>query len=131
MPYTFFKKFKEACKKDRKNIFVWKSNVLPDAEEYFKLKTEKDLLDFIANDGLEDLVHINTTPWKKNPKPENEIKVYAYNFRTMCILGYIAIMRNLMTKKWVLKSLKHSGDSNNSLGEALGKALLSIDGRLK
>jgi len=131
MPYNLFDKFKDACKNDRKNVFVWKSNVLPDAEEYFKLRTEKDILDFIANNGLEDLRFINKKPWEKNPHSNIEINVYAYNFRTMCILGYIAIMKNPTIKKWVLKSLHHSDDANNSLGEALGRALLSKDGRSK
>ena len=79
----------------------------------------------IANDGIEDLRHITTTPLKKNPTPETVINVYSYNFRTMCILGYIAIMKNPMIKKWVLKSLHHSDDANNSLADALERALLS------
>ncbi len=124
MSYTYFENFKNACKNDRKNVYVWRKNVLPTADEYFKLKSENELLDFIANDGLEDLRFISKSPFKKNKNPEIEMLVYSYNFRTMCKLGYIAIMENTEKKTWILKSLHPSDDANNSIKDALEKALL-------
>ena len=132
MPYNHFDKFKKACKRDRKNVILWRG-ALNDAEEFFNLRTETQLIEFIAHDGLEDLSHQNTKPWEKNPNPQNIIMVYAYTFRTMCQNGYIAIMENELTKKWIIKSFKPSTNkslalSSNTMQIAFEKAILEKKG---
>lgn len=97
-----------------------------DADKLFKLRTQKEILDFIAGRGLEKLEFINTKPWEKNPEPENVIFVDAYNFNAMNQLGYIAIMKPL--ENWVIKSFHLSEDRNPSMMLALIKAGLAQGG---
>lgn len=128
MPYTFLKLFMRACKHDRKNVILW-GTVLDDAERDFNLRTATQLYEFIAQGGLENVTHQNTKEWEKNPKPENPILVHAYTFRTMCKIGYMAIMHNNLTNKWIIKSFKRSTDSNPTMQIALEKALIDLKGK--
>lgn len=116
-----FNDFKEACINGH-NVFVWKP-ALRGAQEVFNLKTEEDLLSFIGNDGLENLDFINTAPWKENPKPEHEIFIDAYGFKTLGIHGYIAFFYNNNTKKWNIKSFKLNEQSFMPIQIAYQRAL--------
>ena len=127
MPYNFFKQFKKACKQDRKNVILW-GKVLDDAEKDFNLRTPTQLYEFILQGGLEDLTHQNSKKWGKNPKPEDPILVHAYTFRTMCKIGYIAIMYN-NANKWIIKSFKRSIVANSSMQMAFKKALIDLKGK--
>lgn len=123
MPYYNIKDFLEACEKNKKNVFP-EYSVLKDASRYFILKTTDQLLDFIANNGLEKLTFFNTKEWDKNPDKANPIFVDAYEFRSRGKLGYIAFMHNPKTKKWVIKSFHPSQNSNQAIQIAYEKARL-------
>lgn len=110
-PYYDFEEFKRACDEDKDNVLPIES-VLEDAEEFFNLRTKTQLLDFISNNGLENLEFINKKDWENNPNPIIPIKVDAYEFRSMFKLGYIAFMHNLQTKKWLIKSFHLSKNMN-------------------
>ena len=47
------------------------------------LYPKSKLLNFIYNNGLEDLTFINTRDWEKNPNANTKIKVDAYEFRSL------------------------------------------------
>jgi hypothetical protein len=108
MPYNFFKEFKKACRDKTENVFPI-NNVLRDAKKYFKLHTKKDLLGFIKNNGLENLVHVNVNLWHDGPGEE----VYDYHFTSMNILGYIAIVKAKKTGNWLIKSFHPDTNSGN------------------
>jgi hypothetical protein len=92
-------------------------NALKDAQGIFHLHTESDVLEFIANDGLENIKFVNTKPWEKNPDP-TDIFVDAYEFTTCGILGYIAFFKN---KKgtWVIKSFHQSDERTGIMENAI------------
>lgn len=50
------------------------------AEADFNLPTQKHVLEFIANSGLEKPKLINSEVWDKNPEPSNVIMIDAYSF---------------------------------------------------
>ncbi len=76
------------------------------AQKDFNLNTAQEILNFIFNDGLEKLEPFNTEAWDKNPKPEICVMVDAYEFYSGHKFGYIAFLKNPVTEKWVIKSLK-------------------------
>ena len=82
-----------------KNDVVPLKSALDDANSYFGLNTKSNLLDFIGNNGLEDFKFLNTKEWENNPDKTIVIFVDAYEFRSMCKLGYIAFMYNEKTFK--------------------------------
>ncbi|MDP1677798.1 MAG: hypothetical protein Q8L88_13150 [Bacteroidota bacterium] len=114
MSYYSFQDFKEACLSDQSNVIVM-GGALKDADTCFSLSSRTELLDFIANDGLEELEFINTKDWEKNPDKTNPIKVDAYKFKTLYTLGYIAFLCNSKNKKWIIKSFKLSDDLNPTM----------------
>lgn len=120
MPYNFGD-FKNACAGGTGNVFVTKP-AREGAKNHFNIPTESYLLDFICNDGLEDLVFINTTPLRTNTNLSNPILVDAYDFRTSCKLGYIAFWYNKTTGKWTIKSFKLSENRNPVMSLALREA---------
>lgn len=125
MPFYVYSEFQNACGTDKNDVIPINS-VLKDANEHFNLPTRKSLLDFIFNDGLENLTFINTKPWKANPK----ISVDAYDFTSLGILGYIAYMYIEITKKWIIKSFHLSENRNPMMSLALQKSLINrIEGR--
>jgi hypothetical protein len=126
MSYYNYEDFKDACGNNVKNVILFKSAEI-DAKSYFNLFPKSRLLDFISNNGLEDLTFINTKDWEKNPNPEDSIKVDAYEFRSLNKLGYIAFMYNEKTKKWIIKSFKISRNSNPAMYLALKKAGLTVE----
>lgn len=121
MPYYKYKDFKQACGNDTYNVIPI-DDVLRNAREKFNLNTKSQLLEFIHYDGLEDLKFVNTKDWENNPDPANTIKVYAYEFRTMGKLGYIAFMYNKNTQKWLIKSFHLSKNRNMAMFLAFKKA---------
>jgi hypothetical protein len=115
-----------ACK-DKQDAVMPLRQALTDADKLFGLKTQKSLLDFIANGGLEDLTFVNTKEWENNPDKSHPIDVDAYEFRSMCKLGYIAFLFNDITDKWIIKSFHLSENRNNAMELALIKAGLIGD----
>ncbi|GAI91804.1 unnamed protein product [marine sediment metagenome] len=112
-----FENFKKACK--NKGLISISENVRADADNYFRLRTKKDIIDFIENDGLEDLVFINTKPWENNPNKKKIIMVDSYEFRSSGKLGYISIKCN--NGIWTIKSFHLSGDMNYAMRNAINK----------
>lgn len=112
-----FENFKKACK--NKGLISISENVRADADNYFRLRTKKDILDFIENDGLEDLVFINTKSWENNPNKKKIIMVDSYEFRSSGKLGYISIKCN--NGIWTIKSFHLSGDMNYAMRNAINK----------
>lgn len=121
-PSYDFQNFKSACK-IRKNVYVWRQ-AKEDADRIFNLKSTRNLLEFISNDGLEDLSFINKTEWKENPDKSNDIMIDAYHFRTAYMLGYIAFFYNAKQDKWIIKSFKLSEQCNPTMGLAFKSARL-------
>jgi len=117
MPYYDYEQFKQACESQQDNVIPWGS-VKRDAKDIFKLYTEEELLNFIANGGLEELKFVNTKEWEKNPNKSNKIEVDAYEFKTLGIRGYIAFMFNKITQKWIIKSFHMSDQSNDTMKKA-------------
>lgn len=118
MPYYAYAEFVSACSISGKVVVT--AQAQKDAEVFFKLRTQTDLLLFISDGGLEDPVFINTKEWIKNPDPGKKVLVDAYNFNAMYILGYIAFMKPV--EKWVIKSFHLSEDRNPSMMLALLRA---------
>ncbi len=81
------------------------------ARDEFRLNTKKAVLDFIANEGLETPLYLNTKPWEKNPDPTCPIMVDAYSFYSGPKHGYIAFLFSAKTQKWIIKSFKSNRDS--------------------
>lgn len=73
------------------------------ARVQFGLNTKAELLKFIGNQGLQDLIYCNTELWKNNPRKDKEIYVDAYKFRSNKKIGYIAFMKSF-ADKYVIKS---------------------------
>lgn len=124
MPSYDFTAFKKACM-NKTDVFIV-SQALKDANNIFNLRTKNDLLEFIGNDGLEDLHFINTKEWEKNPDRSLKIQVDAYEFKTMNILGYIAFLYSPHTKKWIIKSFKQSENRSDIMKIALEEAFLKL-----
>ena len=93
--------------------------VLYDAERnariQFGLNTKAELLDFIGNQGLQDLMYWNTELWKLNPRKGEDIYIDAYKFRSNQKIGYIAFMKG-SAGKYVIKSF-HLDHGKRTLGE--------------
>jgi|MTBAKMStandDraft_1061839.scaffolds.fasta_scaffold01341_8 hypothetical protein len=127
MPYNLFKKFKISCR-DKPNDVLVEVQAEKDARRIYKLNTKKELLEFIGNDGIEDLKFFNKTDWRNNPDREkNPLDVYSYTCKTLFIPCYIAIIfiPSLFGKtinKWKLKSFHMPEDSQPTLANQL-KAL--------
>ncbi len=122
-PAYNFDEFKEACK--NKEVIPINS-VLSDANKYFNLKSLNEILEFIENDGLNNLRHFNTAPWINN-KASIEIMVDAYEFMTLELKGYIAFLYSPITKKWIIKSFHISKNTNPVIRDALQKAGISCE----
>jgi hypothetical protein len=100
--------FIRCCKEEPVNV-----SVLYDAKQnarlQFGLNTEAELLNFIGNNGLQDLKYVNTKAWKYNQNSDAEIFIDAYKFRTNQKKGYIAFMKGI-TGKYVIKSFHIDND---------------------
>jgi hypothetical protein len=109
--------FLNCCTHEQKKIQVLDS-AMKDAQNIFHLYTKANLLDFIANGGLENIVWINTKPWGNNPDPANPVYVDAYHFVTGGILGYIAFFKN-KTGIWIIKSFHQSNERSGIMEQAI------------
>ena len=98
------------------------NNVQETAYHDFNLVTKSDVLDFIFNNGLENLDFINTKEWEQNPDKFNPIMVDAYEFSSFYKQGYIAFMFNNKTSFWIIKSFKLSDNRNPAMEIALRNA---------
>ena len=119
---TIYIEFKNACKSTPEKVFPV-NNVLDDANRYYKLKTEKALLGFIANDGLEGRSFDKKKEWENNFTKIKPLYVYAYLFHTNAINGYIAIIKNIRHNNWFIKSfhppMHPHKDSTSTLAEPM------------
>ncbi len=121
MPTYDYNDFKNACGASHTDVLlIGKSQET--AREHFNLSTKQEVLDFISNDGLEDLNFVNTKEWEQNPDKANPVMVDAYEFQSMYKLGYIAFMQSLKTGKWIVKSFKLSDYRNRAMEIAIRKA---------
>lgn len=109
----------KACAESNQVVVLSKAEKC--AREDFGLNTKKAVLDFIANEGLENPRLLNTKLWEKNPDPTCVIMVDAYSFYSGPKQGYIAFLFSTITQKWLIKSFKLNRDSmprnNNWLGK--------------
>lgn len=121
MPYYNISEFIDVCGRSKEDIILIGS-VLGDARNHFNIDSKIKLLDFINNNGLEELSFVNTKDWDKNPDKNTPIKVDSYKFQSMNKLGYIAFMYSKTTKKWLIKSFHLSDDRNNTMELALRKS---------
>ncbi|NOU23582.1 MAG: hypothetical protein HOO93_17680 [Methyloglobulus sp.] len=102
--------FIAACGNNNQVILI--GNAKKTASEDFGLHTTKDVLDFISNGGLENINFLNTKTWDNKPHTiQVAIFVDAYSFHSGSKHGYLAIMFNPATKKWLIKSFKLNKDS--------------------
>ena len=116
-----FADFKKACKNNKDNIYI-PDNVLADADKYFNLRSRKQILDFIYNDGLENLIFDNNKLWEKNRNKTKPIMIDSYEFKSLGKRGYIAFMYNDETNKWTIKSFHLSKNMNETMSNAIKRA---------
>lgn len=126
-PEYTFSDFKRCCIENPADVVPWKP-ALDDADKIFGLKTKSELLNFIGNDGLEELTFYNKSMYyDKLGKPLN-IFIDEYEFISGSKLGYIAFMHNKKIGKWAIKSFHLSKNSNLTLAFALNKAGFKLIG---
>lgn len=101
-----------------------------DASTHFGLHTQRGVLSFVGDGGLETPKHANNVPWKNNPDKSVEIRVDSYDFYSGTTHGYIAFLYNPKTKLWFIKSFKPNdkpGQRFTQMGDALRKFLGSTE----
>lgn len=105
--------FKAACA-EAKRVRVTRS-AMETARSDFGLVQEKRVLEFIAEDGLENPTFVRSAPWENNPDKSNPVLVDSYDFYSGLRFGYLAFMRNPKTNNWLIKSFKKNTkpDSRN------------------
>ena len=109
-PIYSFESFKNACEY-KENVMIWK-HALSDAREAFGLYPERKLLNFINNNGLENLRFQNSNELMKNPYKEKPLHVDAYQFTSGFKQGYIAFFFMHTKNLWFIKSFKLSEDTD-------------------
>ena len=87
VPHYRYEDFRNACARGKAAV-VLVNPVLKDATAGFNLRTTKAVLDFVANDGLENREFVNSKKWENNPDKNNPIIVDAYEFTTISRRGY-------------------------------------------
>ena len=90
------------CMYDQQQVQVFYDAEL-NARQQFGLNKKTDLIEFIGNQGLQDVTYWNTELWRKNPNKNEDIYIDAYKFRSTQKQGYIAFMKGF-TCKYVIKS---------------------------
>lgn len=126
LPYYSLDEFLTACEEPSSVVVMKKAQI--DAEKDFKLRSQKEMLAFIANGGLENLRFVNAKIWENNPQPERPIMVDSYEFEAFFILGYIAFFKSI-TGAWVIKSFHRSNEANTVMEMAMRKAGLLPGGQ--
>jgi hypothetical protein len=84
------------------------AQALRDARDYFRFSTQSDVIQFIADGGLEDVVFKKTDPldhWDGDPPPPD---VHVFKFRTGQKEGYLAYYQGPVLM--VIKSFKPDND---------------------
>jgi len=108
-PTYLFSDFQAAC--GQGDTVTVSNDAQDDARDYFHLRNELAIRDFIFNNGLENLEFIDTKPWRNNPDPNVTIMIDAYSFRSGLRYGYIAFFNNKKIGKWRIKSFKKNWDA--------------------
>jgi len=108
-PEYKFDDFVNDCAVGTSKIFVSRG-AMETARSDFKLATQNQVLEFIANGGLEKPTFINKKEWENNNDDTVVIMVDAYAFFSGIIYGYIAFVYITKTKKWLIKSFKKHED---------------------
>lgn len=124
--------FIKACGLGENHVFISeKARITAKAD--FNLNTQKQILDFIANGGIESPNLQNVKLWENNPDPDNPIWADAYDFFSGFQFGYIAFSFRPKIKKWNIKSFKNNIKSdprnlpfNNSVLKEFKKKLLGV-----
>ena len=130
MPEYVFETFRQVC--DTSPSDVIPIDPVPEtAERDFQLRSRRDLLAFIANNGMEQLTFVNTKDWERNPNPNTPIPVDGYTFMSSFKKGYFAYFFNPKTKKWIIKSFHLSDDASTIMSAALIRAGLVLEGPKK
>lgn len=78
------------------------------AKNTFNLPTDKDLISFIGNGGLNIRKFKNSRPQEKDLAGNKGKMVDAYHFRIGQKIGYIAFIFNEKQNKWRIKSFKNN-----------------------
>ncbi|MCK5355252.1 MAG: hypothetical protein KAJ63_09050 [Methyloprofundus sp.] len=112
-----------ACNEQGQVVLI--GNSANSARDDFGLITQKDVLEFIANNGMESPSHINTKHWERNPQPTKPIMVDAYSFYSGSKHGYLAFFFS-HTNKWLIKSFKCNADKTPRNISPMQKQLVEI-----
>lgn len=80
------------------------NSVLADARKHYKIYPKEKLIQLIADGGLEQISFVNKKPWEKNFTQFRPLDVYAFNFKTLHLPGYLAIIENKSMGNWLIKS---------------------------
>jgi hypothetical protein len=113
----------KACENPN-NVFIH-DDAKNDARNIFKLKTTNEILQYITNNGLENLQPEVTKIWEKNPDQSIKIYVDSYEFEAFSMKGYIAFFFNPKTSKWNIKSF-HLSNKRNVAMEVAFKNIKSL-----
>jgi hypothetical protein len=116
--------FLEACSErdHQPSTVTLVRGVLEKATRDFNIKTRKSLLEFIANEGLEDLEFVNSIEYRISDEIPPPI-CDAYKFMSGYIQGYISFFFSEFNQKWMIKSFHRSDDNGPSaMAMALKKA---------
>ncbi len=120
MPKHDFGAFLRCCDKEPQNVIILRQPE-EDGRSIFRLPTKNRIIQFIGNGGLEQLSFVNTEEWRNNFDKSYPLYVDAYEFRTLSILGYIALIRNERLGTWIVKSFHRSkNDPSLVIGGLLG-----------
>lgn len=105
--YYCWEDFINDCGKGSSSVFVTEDAKIT-AKDHFNLKTEKEILDFISNGGLEKPQLQNITSKKKGQS--QGVLVDAYTFLSRTKHGYIAFFK-APTGIWIIKSFKKNAQA--------------------
>ncbi len=112
---------------DHKKI-VLEYGVIESASRDFNLRTKRALLEYISNEGMEELEFVNSIPYRKStdiPPPFCD----AYTFKSGYSSGYLSFYVSRGSEKWILKSFHRSNEFDYTLALALEKAGLLFRNR--
>jgi len=91
------------CMNDPQNVQV-ENDAKLNAREQFGLNTKADLFAFIGNQGLENIMYVNTKLWRNKPfRIKEDIYIDSYKFCSNQKIGYIAFMKGYSCK-YAIKS---------------------------
>lgn len=113
-PAYSLEEFEKACREGTEKAYVIRG-AMETAKRDFNLNTQKAVLDFIGNKGLERPEFQNSKDWENNPDPTKPIRVDSYGFYSGNLAGYIAFFFQPLANKWNIKSFKKNsqGDPRN------------------